>query len=73
MAGNSISLSLVQLRGRYSPVGPTSLLFFTHFKITYLPQNSVSLPLGQIGGEQYPLNQPIYYFIPILKLHFAPS
>ncbi|MFS7992660.1 hypothetical protein Hanom_Chr12g01084951 [Helianthus anomalus] len=47
MAGNSISLPLVQMGGWPSPIGPTGLLFYTHFKITFLPQNSVSLPLVQ--------------------------
>ncbi|MFS7976422.1 hypothetical protein Hanom_Chr10g00892251 [Helianthus anomalus] len=58
--------------GRPFPIGPTNLLFYTRFKITVLPQNSVSLPLVQMGGEQYPFEQPIYYFIPTLKLRFCP-
>ncbi|MFS7964050.1 hypothetical protein Hanom_Chr08g00745571 [Helianthus anomalus] len=59
--------------GRPFPIGPTSLLFYTHFKITFLPRNSVSRPLVQMGGKQYPLDQPIYYFIPTLKLRFCPQ
>ncbi|KAJ0742193.1 hypothetical protein HanPI659440_Chr10g0361381 [Helianthus annuus] len=64
MVGNSIFLSFVQIGGRPSLIRPTSLLFYTHFKITFLPQNSVYLPLVQIGGEQYSLVQPVYYLYP---------
>ncbi|MFS7903791.1 hypothetical protein Hanom_Chr01g00028241 [Helianthus anomalus] len=56
-------MPLVQMGNRPSPIGLTSLLFYTHFKITFLSRNSVSLPLVQMGGEQHPLNQPVYYFI----------
>ncbi|MFS7938711.1 hypothetical protein Hanom_Chr05g00442991 [Helianthus anomalus] len=58
---------------RLSLIGPTSLLFYTHFKITCLSCNSVSLPLVQMGGEQYLLDYPVYYFISALKLHFCPQ
>ncbi|MFS7995172.1 hypothetical protein Hanom_Chr12g01114871 [Helianthus anomalus] len=60
------------MAGRPSPIEPTSLLFYIRFKITVFPRNSVSLPLVQMGGEQYPLKQPVYYFIPTLKLRFCP-
>ncbi|KAJ0456101.1 hypothetical protein HanIR_Chr15g0758581 [Helianthus annuus] len=73
MAWNSITLPLLQMGGRPSPIGPTSLLFYTHFKITLSPCNNISLPLVQIGGEQYPLDQPVYYFISTLKLRFCPQ
>ncbi|KAJ0436141.1 hypothetical protein HanRHA438_Chr17g0840361 [Helianthus annuus] len=73
MVGSSIILPLVQMGGRPFPIGPTSLLFYTHLKITFFPWNSVSLPLVQIGGEQYPLDQPVYYLISTLKLRFCPQ
>ncbi|MFS8006224.1 hypothetical protein Hanom_Chr14g01246711 [Helianthus anomalus] len=67
MAGNSITLPLVQMDGRPSPIGPNSLLFYSHFKITFFLWNSVSLPLVQMGGEQYLFDQLVYYFISTLK------
>ncbi|MFS7902985.1 hypothetical protein Hanom_Chr01g00018301 [Helianthus anomalus] len=54
-----------------SLIGPTILLFYKYFKITFSSCNSVSLPLVQIGGEQYLLEHPVYYFISTLKLRFC--
>ncbi|MFS7936220.1 hypothetical protein Hanom_Chr05g00412981 [Helianthus anomalus] len=73
MAGNSITLPLVQIGARPTSIGPTCLLFYTHFKIMFLPLNSVFVPLVQMGGEQYPLDQPVYYFISTLNLRFCPQ
>ncbi|MFS7914889.1 hypothetical protein Hanom_Chr02g00158861 [Helianthus anomalus] len=58
--------------GRLSFIGLTILLFYTHFKITFSLCNSVSLPLVQMGGAQYLLEHPVYYFISTLKLRFFP-
>ncbi|MFS7958373.1 hypothetical protein Hanom_Chr07g00677691 [Helianthus anomalus] len=72
IVGNSNSLPLVQMGSHPSSIRPTNLLFYTRFKFTFLPCNSVSLPLVQLGGEQYPLDQPVNYFISTLKLRFCP-
>ncbi|MFS8005159.1 hypothetical protein Hanom_Chr13g01234141 [Helianthus anomalus] len=72
MAGNSIPVPLGKTGGRHTPIRPTSLLFYTRFKITFLPQNSVSLPLVQLGGGAIPIVPTSLLFYIHFKITFLP-